>query len=194
MICCSLSVVDGAARSREDDARFVFFLLLGDERTIVICCLVIFLNALWRFFILMRLRIGVLVLVVVCLGSCLFVGCLGETSPVVRIVSPTYGGAVSAGNVTVHVRLLNYPVVAESGADRVAGQGHLHYYLDRAPPIVPGEPAITQPGTYGSSESTSFVWSNVSAGVHTFGVELVNGDDTPLSPVVRDQVQVMVVK
>ena len=72
------------------------------------------------------------------------------------------------------------------------GEGHIIYYIDVTPPMKAGEPALTASGTYFNTTDKVHVWENVSAGRHTFYVQLVNNDDTPLEPaaVVRAPVTV----
>jgi len=57
--------------------------------------------------------------------------------------------------------------------------------MDVEPPTTPGQPAVTGPGTYAAVMDTTYTWSNVAPGNHTFSVQLVNNDHTPLAtPVV----------
>ena len=74
----------------------------------------------------------------------------------------------------------------------VMGEGHIHYYLDIDIPTEPGKPAVSAPGTYKPSTETSTVWSNVAPGSHTLGVQLVQGDHTPLVPPVTAKITVNV--
>ena len=60
-------------------------------------------------------------------------------------------------------------------------------------PTQPGEPAVTDDRrTYHAAARTSHRWQNVRAGVHTFAVQLVNNDHTPLDPPVTDEVEIRV--
>jgi hypothetical protein len=74
-----------------------------------------------------------------------------------------------------------------------AGQGHLQYFMDVTPPTAAGQPAVTAQGTYASTASTAYTWENVPPGIHTFSVELVNNDHTPLDKPVVIQVQVYLI-
>jgi hypothetical protein len=47
--------------------------------------------------------------------------------------------------------------------------------------IRPDKPALTANGTYVSTAAISYTWQNVPPVVHTFLVQLVNNDSTPLS-------------
>jgi hypothetical protein len=136
--------------------------------------------------ILVMMRRNPVPFILIGISILLLVGCLDPAQPSVHIIKPVYGKTVPSGTVTVMVRVENGSFNASHDHNR----GHLHYFLDRAAPIIPGEPAITQPGTYASSAYTTYTWKNVTAGRHTFSVELVNGDDTPYDPAVRDQIQI----
>ena len=111
--------------------------------------------------------------------------------PTVIIESPVGGATVPAGNVTVHITTTNFQRVAPGGAN-VAGQGHVHYYLDVAIPTTQGQPATTAPGTYKVTNEDTVVWENLAPGTHTLGVQLVNNDHTPLSTPVTVQITITV--
>jgi plastocyanin len=61
-------------------------------------------------------------------------------------------------------------------------EGHLHYFLDADAPTIPGQPAVSAPGTYAATVADSYIWQSVAPGAHTLSVELVNNDHTPLDP------------
>ncbi len=113
-------------------------------------------------------------------------------TPQVMITAPTAGANLTAGNITVSVQVSNFNLVNKLGQGNVAGEGHIHYYLDATPPTTPGQPAVTATGTYAASSNTSYTWPNVASGNHTFYVQLVNNDHTPLSPPVVASVAVNV--
>jgi len=100
----------------------------------------------------------------------------------VLILSPEFDGGVMAGNVTVVVRMENPPPGS-----------HLIYYRDAVPPSAEGIPALSAPGTWAVSAMAAYTWHGVSPGTHTFAVQLVNSDDTPLDPPVLDAVDVTAV-
>jgi hypothetical protein len=112
-------------------------------------------------------------------------------APTVRITSPAAGATVAPGDLTVTIEVSNFTVQPPGGAN-VAGRGHIHYYMDVTIPTAPGAAAVTAPGTYQAVPSTTATWENVPAGSHTFGVQLVNNDHTPLSPPVTATVTVTV--
>jgi len=112
--------------------------------------------------------------------------------PQVTITQPQAGQSLSAGNITISVDVVNFNLVNKLGQPNVAGEGHLHYFLDVTPPTTPGQPAVTTPGTYAPTINTSFVWKNITVGQHMFSVELVNNDHTPLEPPITASVTVTV--
>jgi hypothetical protein len=107
---------------------------------------------------------------------------LGFGGPSITITSPSDGSTVPAGNVTVSVHVDDFSLVDKFGQANVAGEGHIHYFMDVMVPITPNETAFTASGTYFPTTSTSVNWMNVIPGMHNFSVELVNNDHTPLDP------------
>ncbi len=116
------------------------------------------------------------------------------SAPTLKITAPTGGGTgIVPGNITVTVEVTNFQLVDKLGQANVSGQGHLHYFLDVDAPTTPGQPAVTAPGTYAATASTSYTWPNVTGGQHKFSVELINNDHTPLVPPVVASVNLLVV-
>ena len=111
----------------------------------------------------------------------------------VYITYPDFDGGVDAGNVTVTVQVRNFSLVNGVGRPVTPGEGHIIYFKDVTPRTEPGLPAKTRPGTFQISYQTSCTWYNVTQDTHTFSVELVNNDDTPLVPAVIDAVDVTAV-
>jgi hypothetical protein len=106
---------------------------------------------------------------------------LAPEQPVTTLLSPGNGDVLPSGDVRVHIYLQNFDMIpAGSGLANAANQGHAVYYLDATPPIVPGESALTATGTYAESTDIAYIWSGVQPGQHTFSVQLVNNDGTPL--------------
>jgi len=103
-------------------------------------------------------------------------------APAIVITSPTGGVTPQIGDVTVSVTVSNFNIVDKMGQAKVAGQGHIHYFVDVDAPTTPGQPAVTAAGTYATTTATSYTWHNIGGGPHKFSVELVNNDHTPLSP------------
>jgi hypothetical protein len=87
-------------------------------------------------------------------------------------------------NSAYHFIKLNHDNI---GKQNVPGEGHIIYYLDVEPPVIQGQSATTDPGTFQSSTEDFHLWENVSPGRHIFSVQLVNNDNTPLDPVVMCQ-------
>ncbi len=112
--------------------------------------------------------------------------------PSVEITSPVEGAALVGPNVTISVDVSNFNLVDKLGQANVAGEGHIHYFMDVDPPTTPGVPAVTDPGTYFPSTATSYTWTNVTNGSHMFSVELINNDHTPLEPAIVAFVNVTV--
>ncbi len=116
-----------------------------------------------------------------------------EAQPSVTIVEPADGATVPAGDVTVTVEVSGFEVVDKLNAPATPGEGHVHFYMDVAQlPTTPGQPAVSAQGTYHASATTSHTWTDVPSGEHTFAVQLVNNDHTPLEPPVVAEVTVTV--
>ncbi|MFW6150969.1 MAG: plastocyanin/azurin family copper-binding protein [Chloroflexota bacterium] len=115
-----------------------------------------------------------------------------EPGPSVEIASPQPGASPETNQVTVEIEVSNFSVVDKLGEEPVAGEGHVHFYMDVEIPTSPGEPAVTGEGTYAVSTENSHTWTDVSPGQHTFSVQLVNNNHSPLEPPVVDSVQVTV--
>jgi hypothetical protein len=114
--------------------------------------------------------------------------------PTSVIISPRDSVTVSPGDVPISAEVNNLILVANTGQAPAPGEGHIIYFMDVEVPTNPGEAATTDAGTYSATADTSYTWHNVPAGVHTFSIELVNDDDTPLSPAVVAAVTINVSK
>ncbi len=112
--------------------------------------------------------------------------------PQIKITAPQSGATVSGPNVMVDASVINFNLVEPTGQANAAGTGHIVYYLDATPPTTPGQPATTLLGTYNATASPMYVWDNVSTGQHNISVQLVNNDNTPLSPAVFKTISVTV--
>jgi hypothetical protein len=51
---------------------------------------------------------------------------------------------------------------------------------------------VTTEGTYHADATTEHTWEDVAPGTHTFAVQLVNNDHTPLVPPVVEEITVTV--
>ena len=110
--------------------------------------------------------------------------------PQINITEPKDGSEMAAGNVTVSVEVMNFNLVDKLGKANVAGEGHIHWFMDAKTPTAPGKNAKAKRGRNAPSSAAldkSYTWTKVAAGMHNFSVELVNNDHTPLSsPVVAE--------
>ncbi len=112
-------------------------------------------------------------------------------APEILIISPSGGGIVGPYNFTISVEVKNFNLADRIGQVNVPGEGHIVYYLDVAPPISAGTPAIPASGMYAISMGTSNFWDNVPIGTHEAAVELVNNDNTPLVPPATDSIPIV---
>jgi len=88
----------------------------------------------------------------------------------------------------VKVEVSNFKLVDKFGEANVAGEGHIHYFLDTMPIASPEK---TGGDNYAESSETVYYWNDIGDEVeHVFSAELVNNDHTPLSPRVLDIVTV----
>jgi glucose/arabinose dehydrogenase/plastocyanin len=129
-------------------------------------------------FLSLLILIGVLAAIAGCATS-------QPPSPMVSIVSPRDGSTVPAGSVAVTVQVSNFNIVDRQGQASVAGEGHVHFYMDIGTvPQTPGQPAIPTDKNveWAHVSGTSYTFTNVAPGTHTITVQLVNNDHTPLIP------------
>ena len=114
--------------------------------------------------------------------------------PVVSITEPEADATIEAGSVDITVEVESFNVVNKLGQDPVEGEGHIHFYRDVDEiPTEPGKPAVTDDAsTYHAAATTSHTWEDVEAGEHTFAVQLVNNNHTPLEPPITAEVTVTV--
>jgi hypothetical protein len=107
-------------------------------------------------------------------------------TPGLTITSPADGAVLSAGNITVLVSVFNFKLVPSYGQAYVAGEGHLHYYMDLPVPVTEERAPVTPLGRFVPSSDTSHTFANVPAGSHNFSVELANNDHSPFpQPIFR---------
>ncbi len=114
------------------------------------------------------------------------------TSPAISIQDPLTGSVIPDSNITITVAVSGFKLFSPTEVSNTPGEGHINYFLDVDAPVTQNEPAVTAPNTYASSSSTSYQWSDLSDGVHTFSAELVNNDNTPLNPPVVAKVSITV--
>ena len=104
------------------------------------------------------------------------------SSPTIKIISPAEDDTILAGSVEVVVEVTNFNITNKLGQPNIPGEGHIHYYLDVEPPITFGQPTTSSLDTFAATTETSYTWEHVDCGPHTFSVQLVNNDHTPLEP------------
>lgn len=116
-----------------------------------------------------------------------------DSGPSLSIDAPQDGATVPGGGVEVRATPSNFQIVSKLGQAAARGEGHVHFYMDvDTVPTEAGKPAVTEQGTYHATATTSYTWPNVTPGEHSFSVQLVNNDHTPLSPPVFRTVKVTV--
>ncbi|MDD1677847.1 MAG: hypothetical protein LUO93_01515, partial [Methanomicrobiales archaeon] len=99
---------------------------------------------------------GIMLLLI--LGFTFIPGCVAPptAAPQISITSPSDGSTIASRDVTVSVQVQNFNLVDKLGQANVAGEGHIHYFRDVVPPTTPGQPAITESGTYVPTTATSY--------------------------------------
>ncbi|HEX7475420.1 MAG TPA: cupredoxin domain-containing protein [Dehalococcoidales bacterium] len=113
--------------------------------------------------------------------------------PQAVILSPRDNAVINGNSITVEVQAANFNVVDKLGQANSPREGHIHYFIDVDAPTTAGQPAVTAQGTYAASPDASYTWQNVSSGMHSLSIELVNNDHSPLDPPVVSKIMVMVV-
>jgi hypothetical protein len=107
-----------------------------------------------------------------------------DGNPGIQILYPADGSSLPPGNIAMAVKVNNFIVSREGmGVVNREGEGHMIYYMDEVPPVDAGIPATTDTSVV--SSASDHLWRDVKEGKHTFSVQLVNNDDTPLdTPIV----------
>jgi glucose/arabinose dehydrogenase/plastocyanin len=125
-----------------------------------------------------------------------FAGCASQqAAPLITITSPQNGATVSAGSVPVTVQVANFNVVDRQGQPSIAGEGHVHFYLDLdTVPSDPSKPAIPANAQvqWAHVSGTSYTFTNVAPGTHTITVQLANNNHTPVVPLTYKVVTITV--
>jgi hypothetical protein len=123
-------------------------------------------------------------------------GCLSQPdTPTIEITSPLDGWSMRTGDITVRVNVNHFRTVDRQGEANAPGEGHIHLYMDVDPmPDTPGKAAIPADAnaTWADIAVSSHTFYGVPPGPHTFAVQLVNNDHTPIEPPVNDSVEVTV--
>ena len=144
--------------------------------------------------LILKSGIAAMLSVLVLLSGCAAITGAEPVGPSVKIIVPskrtTEVGLHGGGMVTVAVEVENFTITDDFGSPNKAGEGHIHFFQDVQPPVEPGRPAVTREGTYAESADTAYFWPDPGTGTHTYSVELVNNDHTPLEPPVLASVTV----
>jgi hypothetical protein len=111
-------------------------------------------------------------------------------APSIKILTPNVGSTVHGSTVKVSVKVTGFDVVNKQFHAPVAGEGHIHFYLDAG--RLPSTHSYPSPVTYRSISGTTYAWTGVSPGRHTFAVQLVGNDHIPLRAAAKEQVTVTV--
>jgi hypothetical protein len=115
-----------------------------------------------------------------------------DGAPDIAVTAPVNGATIRAGAVRVTVAVSGFELVKRLGAPAREGQGHIVYYRDATQiPTLPDATART-PGSSHASAKRMYTWRGVDPGPHTFAVQLVNNDDTPLNPPITAETTVTV--
>jgi len=122
----------------------------------------------------------------------IFCSFVSSAKPVIKITSPANN--IPAGNIKVSAEVTGFNLVDKEGKHKNnnMSEGYIIYYLDVPVPTYYEHPAITERGTYKIDPATSIIWENVTPGQHTFSVQLVNTNNSPLPTPVIDRVTIMV--
>lgn len=100
--------------------------------------------------------------------------------PSITIVSPKAGATVHGRAIRVTVAVRSFNPRGPQFSRPVAGEGHVHFYLDVA--TLPRTHMYPSPVRYRSVSGTTYAWVNVQPGRHTVAVQLVGNDHVPLRP------------
>jgi hypothetical protein len=121
------------------------------------------------------------------------------------LLSPKDGMTVYSNTMQIQLDYVNFYIMARTRPNAV-GEGHINFYLDVDPvPIEAGKPAILPSPTpagfkgkiYIGDTSTveqiqGYIWKGIPNGKHTIAVQLVNNDNTPLTPPIWDKATITV--
>ena len=96
----------------------------------------------------------------------------GADVPSVEFVTPRYyeyRGLSATGEylIPVMVEVSEFELVDRLGQENVAGEGHIHFFLDITPPSLLGKDLVPAEGLYGDTRETAYYWENIGLGEHT---------------------------
>ena len=110
--------------------------------------------------------------------------------PSIVILTPRASSTVHGRSIRVSVSVKGFDPRHEQFQPPVAGEGHVHFYLDVK--RLPTTHVYPSPVPYRSISGTAYTWTGVSPGRHTVAVQLVGNDHVPLRPQVTDRVTITV--
>jgi len=112
-------------------------------------------------------------------------------TPEIFFMAPEADSTLPPGNIYTRIQVDNFIISKKDmGTLNRPGEGHLIYYLDETPPVDAGVPSITDTSVV--LTDLHYLWKSVKEGTHTFAVQLVNNDDTPLDTPIVKVVSVMI--
>jgi hypothetical protein len=112
--------------------------------------------------------------------------------PAVVIVSPRDGEVIPGNSVTITAQAANFNLVDKIGQTNAPNEGHLMFYQDVEAPTIQGPQATTRPDSYLATASNSYTWTGLAQGTHTFSIQLVNNNNTPINPPVSAKITLTV--
>jgi hypothetical protein len=114
----------------------------------------------------------------------------------VTINYPDPNGQEAGSDILLSVTVTGFEIRELHEKTPKNGRGHLVYYLDDDKiPTAPGTDALkVGEGEAEASSATSHTWSGARPGEHKLGVQLVNNDDTPLSPPATDEIRMILTR
>jgi hypothetical protein len=112
--------------------------------------------------------------------------------PAVVIVSPRDGEVISGNSVIITAQAANFKLVDKIGQTNAPDEGHLMFYQDVEAPTIQGPQATTRPDSYLAAASASHTWTGLAPGTHTFSIQLVNNNNTPINPPVSAKITISI--
>lgn len=132
-------------------------------------------------------RVVALVIVVLLVGWFVSSGLGGQASkPTVKILFPTEGAVLPAGDVTVAMTNTGARLIPADGTHDPR-TGHFHLYLDKVPEHV-GRPIPTGVEGIVHTPDRTFTIKGMTRGLHTLVLIWAYGDHIPFNPWVSDTI------
>jgi hypothetical protein len=143
------------------------------------------------------LKLKFIVIILLCSSIVMVAACRPEpvASEEARllVLDPSAEASLYSSEINVRTYVENFNLVKKIGQNPAFGEGHIIYYLDVTPPLIKGNSALTQEGSYVVSTQKSYIWHNVTPGSHNLWVQLVNNNDTCLEPAAAVRVPINVI-